>query len=486
MMLKGKRVLIAPFTPTSRALANALLEDDSDIQIIGYLDNYKIGENLYSKQQLGLLDYDFVLILSPNHFTSIYNELKSVVDCSKLIKVDIKNYQYQFLTEVQIKNQIREAWHQKIKLWVLYGLSRVYDRMGRNPNCFVFLAKSFVGGNVKAFYLYAAEHNKQVTLVTDNQEAYRAFQESGYQVSWLGSWQSLFMIAKAKWIIQDQANHTEYFDSFGKQQKTLQMWHGIPLKKLSTQKNMTYDLLLSTSDYVSKTSLALLFEHRQIVNTGYPRNDLLQPGLVKDEYLLTDKTIFAWVQAGRAKSQKILIYMPTHREYDVGIDAPGMKTIPLDWKNLDQDLAKIDCLMVLKLHPFVEAHYQKIVSDLNIKRVKLYPSKQDIYPLLTYSDLLLTDYSSVYFDYLLLDKPIVFYCYDFQQYADNKDGWTYPFDEFTPGEKLFSPCQISLFLKIVGNLNHDIYASNRKYLKNKLFNHPMKTSYNASLLDFLD
>jgi CDP-glycerol glycerophosphotransferase (TagB/SpsB family) len=469
MMLKGKRVLIAPFTPTSRALANALLENDSDIQIIGYLDNYKTGENLYSKQQLGSLDYDFVLILSPNHFSSIYKELKSVVGGAKLIKVDIKNYQYQFLTTAQIKNQLREAWQQMIKLWILYGLCRVYDRVGRNPNRFVFLAKSFVGGNVKAFYLYAAEHNKQVTLVTDNQEAYRAFQAGGYQVSWLGSWKSLFKIARAKWIIQDQANHTEYFDSFGKQQKTLQMWHGIPLKKLSPQKNITYDLLLSTSDYVSKTSLAEMFEHRQIINTGYPRNDLLQPGLVKDEYLLTDKTIFDWVQAGRAEAQKILIYMPTHREYDVGIDAPGMKTIPLDWRNLDKDLAKMDCLMVLKLHPFVEAHYQKLVSDLNINRVKVYPAKQDIYPLLTYSDLLITDYSSVYFDYLLLDKPIVFYCYDFQQYADNKDGWTYPFESFTPGEKIYKPCYTSLVRVVEHNLEFDLYAEKRKLLINKLF-----------------
>jgi CDP-glycerol glycerophosphotransferase (TagB/SpsB family) len=484
MMLKGKRVLIAPFTPTSRALANALIENDSDIHVIGYLDNYKTGENLYSKHQVCALDYDLVLILSPNHFSSIYKELKSVVVGEKLIKVEIINYQYMFLTVEQIKFQLREAWYQNIKLRILRGLNRFFDLVGRDPNRFVFLAKSFVGGNVKAFYLYSAEQKKKVTLVTDNQEAYHAFNEAGYQVTWLGRWQSLFSIARASWIIQDQANHTEYFTSFGKQQKTLQMWHGIPLKKLSPQKNITYDLLLSTSDYVSKTSLAELFQHRQIVNTGYPRNDLLQPGLVKDEYLLTDKTIFDWVQAGRAEAQKILIYMPTHREYDVGIDAPGMKTIPLDWKNLDQDLAKMDCFMVLKLHPFVEAHYQKLVSDFNIKRVKVYPAKQDIYPLLTYSDLLITDYSSVYFDYLLLDKPIVFYCYDFQQYAENKDGWTYPFDEFTPGEKVYSPCYSSLVRVVKVNLKCDLYIEKRKWLINRLFNR--RKFYSKTLMSCLD
>jgi CDP-glycerol glycerophosphotransferase (TagB/SpsB family) len=153
----------------------------------------------------------------------------------------------------------------------------------------------------------------------------------------------------------------------------------------------------------------------------------------------------------------------------VGIDAPGMKTIPLDWKNLDQDLAKMDCLMVLKLHPFVESHYQKLVNDFGVKRVKVYPSKKDIYPILKYSDLLITDYSSVYFDYLLLDKPIVFYCYDFEMYAENKDGWTYPFDEFTPGEKVYSACYKTLIEAIDNSLRLDTYVESRLNLATKLF-----------------
>ena len=483
MKLTAKRILIAPYTPTTKALENALLRHDPSIQIVGYIDNYKLGRTIHNNEQLDRLIFDYILVLSPNHFNNIFDGLKRFVNENRIVQVVIVNYQYKFVTSDYVKQKKIKLLIDDVKFFYLRFLNFFYDLFGRNPSRFVFIAKSFVGSNTKAFYLYSAEQGKNVTLVTDNNLAYNAFKDLGYQVEWLGSWKSFFCIASSNWIIQDQANHTEYFDVFSKKQKTLQMWHGIPLKKLSPQHNITYDLLLSTSSFVSKSSLASLFLHHEMVNSGYPRNDLFTVSAIKNEYLLTDQLTISWVQQGKLESKKILVYMPTHREYDVGIDAPGIKILPLEWSALDQDLSAIDALLVLKLHPVVEAHYQKLITEYALKSVKVYPSKQDIYPLLRDSDLLITDYSSVYFDYLLLNKPIVFYCYDFDQYADNKDGWTYPFEAFTPGDKIYKPCYTSLIGSIKRNLVCDFYADERNALLNQLFE--QKECYSEALIKCL-
>ncbi|MCP4220690.1 MAG: hypothetical protein GY765_39045, partial [bacterium] len=63
---------------------------------------------------------------------------------------------------------------------------------------------------------------------------------------------------------------------------------------------------------------------------------------------------------------------------------------------------------------------------------------KDIYPFLPLADLLITDYSSIYFDYLLLDRPIVFFPYDLETYINEERGLIFEYDRLTPGPHCFS------------------------------------------------
>ena len=62
-----------------------------------------------------------------------------------------------------------------------------------------------------------------------------------------------------------------------------------------------------------------------------------------------------------------------------------------------------------------------------------YDPQLDIYPLLKHTDMMITDYSSIYFDYLLLDKPIIFYPYDFEQYTKDDRNLLFDYESMTPG-----------------------------------------------------
>lgn len=94
----------------------------------------------------------------------------------------------------------------------------------------------------------------------------------------------------------------------------------------------------------------------------------------------------------------------------------------------------------MKLHPKEEEYYKKTFEGFS--NIKLCTSEflakynLDIYQILSETDLLITDYSSVYFDYLLLDKPILFLNTDLDQYRNNRGFLLNPFEFWTPGPKV--------------------------------------------------
>src|SRR5690606_25250127 len=76
---------------------------------------------------------------------------------------------------------------------------------------------------------------------------------------------------------------------------------------------------------------------------------------------------------------------------------------------------------------------------------------KDVAPLLKRADLLVTDYSSIFFDFLLLDRPIVFFPYDLERYFSRDRQFLFPYDEFTPGARVKT--EEALFKTIVQELD---------------------------------
>ena len=116
-------------------------------------------------------------------------------------------------------------------------------------------------------------------------------------------------------------------------QEKIQMWHGVPLKRLNRLFGITYDWMISTSDYVNDSSLKDVIDAKTYSNLGYPRNDLLLKAHKESDLVLCDRALY-----NRAKDafinnrQKVIVYMPTQRESATSIGQAHSPLIPLDYE----------------------------------------------------------------------------------------------------------------------------------------------------------
>ncbi len=236
---------------------------------------------------------------------------------------------------------------------------------------------------------------------------------------------------------------------------------------MTNYKKVKYDLMISTSDFVTEYSFSRLFDYKNIINSGYPRNDVLANGVLDDrELVMAHKGIYHFV---KSCDKKVVIYMPTWRPYF------HIKN-PIDLDDLNDFAKKNDFLFIIKSHPFTrnDNFYDSTFDEIKYKfsenyqeNVLFYPATDDIYPLLSLSDLLITDYSSIYFDYLLINKPILFFIYDKDVYLEENGDFMLDFDEYTPGKKIVSYTELRS--SIVFNLKDDEFRNERENIKRKFF-----------------
>jgi CDP-glycerol glycerophosphotransferase (TagB/SpsB family) len=162
---------------------------------------------------------------------------------------------------------------------------------------------------------------------------------------------------------------------------------------------------------------------------------------------------------------RYVIYMPTHR-------ALGFEKNPINYQVLNQFGAKNNIKFIIKMHPFVAQQIRDDLSfyqdqDIKFDNLIIHEPNKDIYPLFRYSDMLISDYSSVYFDYLFASKPILFFPYDFEDWQKTENGTLLDYFTHSPGDKCYSFDE--LLDGVLKNLTKDNYKDKRKQLLDKMF-----------------
>jgi CDP-glycerol glycerophosphotransferase (TagB/SpsB family) len=146
-----------------------------------------------------------------------------------------------------------------------------------------------------------------------------------------------------------------------------------------------------------------------------------------------------------------------------------MQYLEFDTTRLDHVLEAHGAYMIAKFHRLVKptgvGRGLKKVS----KRIYVINAPIDIYPILPHADVLVTDYSSVFFDFLLLDRPIVFYVPDCERYLRER-GFVLNFDSYTPGPKAKSFEELLLVLDNVF-LGKDEFVEQRKRVQQYAFDY---------------
>ncbi len=232
-----------------------------------------------------------------------------------------------------------------------------------------------------------------------------------------------------------------------KGQTYLQTWHGTPLKRLAadievgeastfyrskmTREKMVesylkdsarYDYMISANRFSTKAFIsAFKIKKDVIIETGYPRNDVLFAA-TKDK---ADKLKEAY---NVPKDKKVVLYAPTWR--DNAYDEKGyVFELQVDFEKWHEALG-VDYVVIYKPHYLIyDTKNKNMPKDFVIDA----SSCQDINDLYIISDMLVTDYSSVFFDYGVLKRPMLFYMYDLEQYRDNLRGFYLDIYKDLPG-----------------------------------------------------
>ena len=227
-------------------------------------------------------------------------------------------------------------------------------------------------------------------------------------------------------------------------QMYINIWHGTPLKKLGLAKNakgkhkngiqqsnfIDADYLLYPNDYTKKHMLESYkvadLMPGKVLKLGYPRTG----GML--EAAQSDQTELRKMLA--PNGEHIYAYMPTWKDYLKVDQVVAESKELLDY--LDANLRE-DQILYVNLHHRVSDS----LDYSQFKRIRQFPPTVDSYKLLALTDALITDYSSVFYDYLALRRQIVLYCADYELYRKKRgtymDLMELPFDKaVTPEEVL--------------------------------------------------
>lgn len=204
--------------------------------------------------------------------------------------------------------------------------------------------------------------------------------------------------------------------------KVIQVWHacgaikkfGMDTKRKYPIKN--YDYILSTSHFwKGPYKQAFNVDENQVLNLGMPRL-----GVLFDEGKMSAYKQYLYLKYPQLKGKRVILYAPTFR----GNIYEGFKAIDLDLVSILNQLENTVC--ICKFHPQLGNHTMQ--QDERI----LYLNDENLYALFSISDVLISDYSSIIFDYMLLNRPLLLYVPDYDYYKEKRGYYVDPKDLYMP------------------------------------------------------
>lgn len=259
-----------------------------------------------------------------------------------------------------------------------------------------------------------------------------------------------------------------YGTGLHKKRLIINLWHGVPLKKIALlDPNLkkaariyfkkifseNYTCILTTShELIPLMARSFAVSEDKIKVWGQPRND----GLFQKNDC---REILGQLFPDLPEYTKTVLYAPTFRDYG------QVQLFPFkdfDQEQLEAFLDEKNMLLFIRTHVAEQGSAAPYLG----KRIRFLGNEQaeDVTGILNIFDCLITDYSSIYIDYLLTDKPMIFLPYDRQQYLDGR-GMNFDYDDVTPGPK---PETFNDFLDALSP-KEDFWKSERTRV-NRLFN----------------
>jgi len=361
---------------------------------------------------------------------------------------------------VRIKGLLMKLKRSKYVKKILKLLFYVAAKLPTHKKTIVF--ESFLGkqysDNPKGIYEHIKKNFPDYKLYWSVDRKYRNnFPTEGFNCLIRFSLKWICIMATAKyWVVNSRLplwipkpKHTIY----------IQTWHGTPLKKLgvdineihmpgtntnSYKRNFIYeaskwDYLVSPNAYSTKIFKRAFDFKQTVIESGYPRNDILYTRNNELEIKKIKR------QLNIPMGKRVILYAPTWRDDDYYSTGNYKFSLKIDLDQLKAQFEE-DFVLLLRMHYLVAEQFE--LNDYN-NFVFDVSSYNDIGNLYLISNVLITDYSSVFFDYANLRRPILFFTYDIEKYRDKLRGFYFNIEEEAPGPLVKSTDEIINYLQLI-------------------------------------
>ncbi|WP_462405896.1 CDP-glycerol glycerophosphotransferase family protein [Gracilibacillus sp. Marseille-QA3620] len=384
----------------------------------------------------------------------IYYDIENIDNQKRLYKeTNFKFYRKKKDNSLSLRVEKEWGWiergprRQEVIRKVVYPLMRIFTPLKRKTIVFEsYWGKSF-DCNPRALYEYIDENLKDYETVWFLRDENTAITGGGKKIR-VNSFSYYYYLARAKYFV----NNVNFPDFYKKRKNAveLQTMHGTPLKTLGLdvpgdvdtepkrsrflERCERWDYLTVPSAYVEDISKRAFNFDKKVMRYGYPRNDKLFTGNNEENIQELKRNL------NIPLDKKVIFYAPTWRIKN--------------WFKVEMDLEKMyrelkgEYVILFKFHHFVAKSVTLPKYPGFVYNLSNYDDIRDLYLI---SDVLITDYSSVMFDFAILSKPQILFTYDLEKYRDNLRGMYLNILEEAPGPITKDTDEL---LKAIKNVDH--------------------------------
>lgn len=306
-----------------------------------------------------------------------------------------------------------------------------------------YSGNSYMDNTKYLFEFLNKRSNYNVVWFTKSRGLLVELRSKGYKVIYALSLDAIKLLRKARFIFLTHGVYDVLPIDFSPNTEIIMTWHGTVIKDITEDFDATYSYkkwvrILKLKSYPNQyinyvlTPAKEKYEHEiltsafrvtsdKILDLGYPRNDILFNDNLEFKQKLREKYGIP------DNIKRVILYVPTFRD-------AGSLRFPFknkDLEDLNKILEEMDSVFLFKGHA-----YEKKINFGELKCISLVRKPSDIQELLIISDLVISDYSSVIFDYLLTMKPIILFPYDLDIYTKGR-GLHYDLRDIAPGPIVF-------------------------------------------------
>lgn len=313
-------------------------------------------------------------------------------------------------------------------------------------------------------YINAYHSNIRCVWLSNNRSTISLVRKLGFEAYHTYSLKGYLLSSRA--MVSIVSTSFEDVNKYIPTKYVINTWHGIPLKKIlyddkinnshiDTRKSIILRSIFPFRKILSDYSVIIASSESEAINLSSafnkPINNISICGLPRND---------VFKKYDPPKERQKVIYMPTHRgegKFDI------YKLFKSELLFINNKLNKLNIDLYVKLH-FYHDNQNQPDNFSNIHFIRDNDINQDIYSIINSFDILITDYSSVYFDFLLSGRPIIFAPFDLDDYLSSDREMYFDYNEVTPGPKCRNWHEVMEWIVNFKN-NPDLFALDRKLLK---------------------